>query len=680
MSDTFTPLDSVTGPGEAPDNARVLAEMLSATFPEAVSESGIDFEVLRDLVLDGAPVDPAAEKFGLTWPGKSASRRLALLPPTGTLLPKPGESVGADGIPGGWDSRNLVIEGDNLEVLRLLRRAYAGKVDVIYIDPPYNTGSDLTYHDARVATKADYEQLAGVEDEHGGLRPNAKTSGRFHSDWLDMMQPRLWAARDLLAETGVIIAAIGDDEHAHLRELMDQVFGASNFLANLTWQGGISALAKHTGGGVDYMLIYAKSIDAHVDWVGQWRTPKEGVEQYLANASRFWELSGRNPEKATEAFRNWLSSTRSEIDTSISVYDRFDETGELFFAGDLANGLLRPNLQYDVIHPKTGRAVKMPSNGWRHEPERMRRNIEEGLVLFGPDETTIPTLKRYLRDYVTQVPKPSFYRDRRTATAEVSSLVGANVFSFPKDRRVLADWIRTTTANAPNALVLDFFAGSGSTGHAVMDLNAADGGSRQFILVQLDEPVDHLEYGTIADICRERLRRVGRKIAEENGLDAGGFDLGFRSFRLADSNIRAWDGDVMAAPNASSRPIETLAEMMDTAVDNLKPGRSSDDLLVEIMLRLGVRLTSPVEEREVARSTLYNLGGGALFAFFGTGIDVAAAREVAEAIRAWRAEATPVADPQVVVRDTGFVDSQAKLNFVSTLTQAKFDKKLIRSL
>lgn len=667
MTATFEPLDDATGPGEAADNARVLADMLRATFPEAVDESGIDFDVLRDLILDGEPTDPVTERFGLSWPGRSASRRLALLPPTGTLLPCPDESVGADGTDGGWDSRNIVVEGNNLEVLRLLRRAYGrngGQVDVIYIDPPYNTGTDQTYHDARIVSKAEYDAKTGEADDLGRLVANTRSSGRFHSDWLDMMQPRLWAARDLLKDSGVIIVAIGDDEHAHLRLLLDQVFGAENFLANICWQGGTSALAKHTGGGLDYMAVYAKDYQRHVAVVGQWRTPKDGVDDYLAQARAIWLRSAGNLDRANAEFKAWLTSAKSPVDTSISVYDRFDETGELYFAGDLANGMWRPNLQYDVMHPGTGKAVKRPENGWRHEPERMQANIANGLVQFGPDETTIPTLKRYLKDYVTQVPKPSFYKDRRAATAEVSSLVGEGVFAFPKDHHVLAQWISTVSGADPKAVVIDFFAGSGSTGHAVMDLNAADDGRRQFILVQLDEEIDRPDYGTIADVTRARLRGAGRKVAANIGLEAGALDLGFRSYRLADSNIRTWDGTL------SSSDTLDLADTIDAAVDNLVAGRTTEDLLVEMMLRLGVELTASVERREVAGSTLYNLGAGTLFAYFGTGINVEAAKSVADAIRVWSDEAGAVADASVVVRDTGFADSAAKLNLAAALTQA----------
>jgi adenine-specific DNA-methyltransferase len=651
----YAPIDALSGRGEVTDNVARLAEL----FPDAVTDGRVDLGALRGLLGDDA--EPAgSETSGLRWVGMADARRLSTLPATGTLLPRPEESVD-------WDStRNLVIEGDNLEVLRLLRRGYTNEVDVIYIDPPYNTTNDFVYDDSRVSTVAEHEADAGLRDEEGATQVGSgsnraeerRLASARHAKWLSMMYPRLLVAHSLLKETGVLIAAIDDNEHARLKLLLDRVFGAENFLANITWQGGVSALAKHTGGGVDYMLVYAKNSERHVGDVGQWRAKKEGVAGFIAAGKSAWQKSGRNPEVANRLFKEWLAKNAAKFDTSVSVYDRIDDAGKLFFAGDLANGLVRPNLQYEIIHPTTGKPVRMPEKGWRHERERMQANIDSGLVLFGADETTIPTLKRYLEDYVTQVPAPSFYKDRRSATAEVAGLVGAGVFSFPKDRQVLADWIATVTAGRPDAQILDFFAGSGSTGHAVMDLNAADGGSRRYILVQLDEAVGKDGYDTIADITRERLRRAGKKIAESLTLESAGVDLGFRSYHLGSSNLKPWDG--------------TGQLNLMESVNNLVEGRSTDDLLVEMMLRLGIELTTPVEAREVAGSTLYNLGGGTLYAYFGDNVTTQQSIEVARALVQWRDENHVDSDVTVVVRDTGFVDSSAKLNLDAAVKQAGF--------
>jgi adenine-specific DNA-methyltransferase len=651
----FSPINDLTGPGEARDNVALLARL----FPDAVADGRVDFEALRGLLGDDAE-PTGAETSGLRWVGLAESRQLSTLPATGTLLPRPDESVE-------WDTtRNVVIEGDNLEVLRLLRRGYTNKVDVIYIDPPYNTGNDFVYDDKRMTSLAEHESAAGLRDDSGATQTGRESdraderrlASARHAKWLSMMYPRLLAAHSLLSESGVLIAAIDDVEHARLKLLLDRVFGAENFLANIAWQGGVSALAKHTGGGLDYMLVYAKNKDEHVTSVGQWRAKKKGAAEFIEAGRTAWQKAGSDPERATGLFREWARTNRSRFDTSISVYDRIDETGRLFFAGDLANGMLRPNLQYDVLHPISRKPVRMPEKGWRHEPARMNANIEAGLVLFGADESTIPTLKRYLDEYVTQVPSPSLYKDRRGATALLANLIGPNIFDFPKDHTILAEWIEIVTAGKSDAVVLDFFAGSGSTGHAVMELNAADRGERRYILVQLGEAVNKDGYETLADVTRERLRRAGGKIAESLTFETAGIDLGFRSYRLASSNLRPWDG--------------TGELSLLDSVDNLIEGRSTDDLLVETMLRLGIELTTPVETRQVASSTLYSLGGGTLYAFFGEDVTTEQSIKVARALVDWRNELPVESDVTIVVRDTGFTDSSAKLNLEAAVKQAGF--------
>lgn len=654
MTEPFERIDTLAGPGEAKTNAQLLARLVSDVFPEAVIGDGIDFETLKQLVGEEA-LPSTAEKFGLSWPGKAASRRLALLPPTGTLLPRTDESVE-------WDStKNLVIEGDNLEVLRLLRRGYAGKADVIYIDPPYNTGNDFVYHDSRETPRGEYETLVGERDGEGRLVKNTDASGRRHSAWLDMMHPRLWAARDLLKDTGVIIAAIGDEEHANLRLLLDQVFGSENFIANVTWQGSGKNDARYTAGGVDYMLIYAKNETLLRSLDTRWKEPKPGIDEVKAVARRAWQQSAGDPVKATAIFRSGVRSIKGDLEPAVFRYDQIDDKGRVFQATDLRSPNPRPNLQYSVPHPVTGRPVKMHPNGWVYSPDRMAALIAEARVIFGPDETTSPRLKRFLDEQGDRVPYPTFTQVRMPGSKKLDDLLGPSVFDYPKDTAVLARWIGAIVRDTPHAVVLDFFAGSGSTGHAVMDLNAADGGHRQYILVQLDEAVEHPDYATIADIARERLRRAGRAIADAQGLSAGNLDLGFRSYRLAESNTRKWDGTVGD---------QSLEDAVVTAVDNLLPGRTTDDLLVEMILRLGLELTTPVEQRDFAGSPLYNLGGGTMFAYFGTGITVDESKQIAQAIRTWRDEEGPVTEAAVVVRDTGFADSAAKLNLAAALNQA----------
>jgi adenine-specific DNA-methyltransferase len=651
----FTPIADISGVGEARSNLDVLASL----FPDAMVDGRVDLDVLRDLL--GEEAEPAGtEAFGLRWPGMSEARRLSTLPATGTLLPKPDESVD-------WDrTKNIVIEGDNLEVLRLLRRGYTSKVDVIYIDPPYNTGNDFVYDDSRMSTIAEYEADAGLRDGDGATQvgegsdraQDRRAGASKHAKWLSMMYPRLLVAHNLLKETGVIIAAIDDTEHARLKLLLDRVFGAENFLANVVWQGGGSNDARYTAGGIDYMLIYAKSRGALDDSGVRWQEIKRGHGLLIEAGMQAWLQSGRNPDSATSRLRSWIRENEDKIERGLLEYNKIDQNGRIYRRSDLRKPSPTSRSRYDVIHPATGKPVAMHPNGWVFAPERMEEMVEQGRILWGPDHTTSIGYKRFLDETEGQAIRPVFTQERRYASQALESLLDADVFPFPKDVSILSKWINAVSGEKSDPIVLDFFAGSGSTGHAVMDLNAADGASRRYVLVQLDEAVNRDGYATIGDVARERLRRAGSNIAADRALDATEIDLGFRSYRLASSNIRPWDG--------TADQLDLLA-----AVDNLAEGRSTEDLLVEMMLRLGVDLTTPVEKREVAGSPLYNLGGS-LYAYFGTEVTTERSNEVTKALVAWRDEEPADSDITVVVRDTGFVDSSAKLNLAAALSQAGF--------
>lgn len=659
MTLDFEPVSDLTGSGEAKSNI----DLLACLFPDAVVDGTVDIDVLRDLLGDNAAPNNA-DAFGLRWPGMAEARRLSTLPPTGTLLPKHEESVG-------WEStRNLVIEGDNLEVLRLLRRGYTNKVDVIYIDPPYNTGNDFVYDDKRTTSQAEHEMAAGQRDDEGALQTGAgsdraqdrKAGASLHTKWLSMMYPRLLVAHHLLKETGAIIVAIDDTEHARLKLLMDRIFGAENFIANIIWQGGRKNDSRYISVGHDYMLVYAKNEGVLRQAEIRWREKKPGVDEILARASQIW-LSHEDKAAANEAYKKFLKSMAKKGATAgVLRFANLDEsTGRPYNADrDLSAPNLRASGNYDIYHPVTKKAVTRPQggSGWRMTEESARQMMKEGLIVFGEDEMKVPRGKIFLDEMSNQVAESVFSQERTTAGTALVKLLGEDVFPFPKDINIVARWLDIATGSNPDALVLDFFAGSGSTGHAVMNLNAADGGNRRYILVQLEEPVRVGSYSTIADITRERLRRAGAQITSTQIPDAAEIDTGFRSYRLASSNVKAWDG---------------TAEQLDLfgAVDNLNAGRTTDDLLVETMLRLGVDLTTPLETREVAGSALYNLAG-ALFAYFGTDITVERANEVAKALVAWRDEDPGDADTTVVVRDTGFVDAAAKLNFAAALEQAGF--------
>ena len=651
----FTPVDKSTTLGEVEGNISLLASL----FPDAVTDGKVDLDVLRDLLGEGADA-AATESSGLRWVGMSEARRLSTLPATGTLLPRPEESVD-------WDStRNIVIEGDNLEVLRLLRRGYTSKVDVIYIDPPYNTGNDFVYDDKRMSTIRSHESEAGLRDDEGATQTgegSIRTEDRLlasarHAKWLSMMYPRLLVAHSLLKENGIFIAAIDDIEHARLKLLLDRVFGAENFAANVVWQGGSKNDARFTSGGLDYMLIYAKNKEQLIASDARWTAPKQGLTTVFSLAAEAWASSAGDAKAATKAFRSALRKIRSELEPAVYRYDQIDESGRVFQTGDLRKPSPTSRSRYDLHHPTTGRPVPMHENGWVYSPETMAEKIAQGRIIFGEDETTMPRQKRYLDEMETQAIKPVFARERASASYALSKLLGSNPFPYTKDVGVLSTWIAAVSERRKDAIVMDFFAGSGSTGHAVMELNAQDNGSRRYILVQLDESTDIAEFSTIAAITRKRLRLAGTQYAVTASAQGLTVDAGFRSFRLATSNLRPWDG--------------TGELDLIESIDNLVDGRSADDLLVEMMLRLGIELTTPVEKREVAGAPLYCLGGGTLYAYFGEDVSTERSIEVARALVEWREENPVDSDVTIVVRDTGFTNSSAKLNLEAAIKQAGF--------
>jgi adenine-specific DNA-methyltransferase len=661
VTEGFTPLSDLDGPGETRSNVAELARL----FPDAVADGTVDLDVLRDL-LGRDPASAGTEGFGLRWPGMADARRLSTLPAIMTLLPKPEESVD-------WEhTRNIVIEGDNLEVLRLMRRAYTNSVDVIYIDPPYNTGSDFVYDDRRVSTQAEHETEAGLRDQGGALQSGAgsdrtnerKVGASRHSKWLSMMYPRLLLAHNLLKETGCVVIAIDDGEHARLKLLLDRVFGSENFIASVVWQGGVDGYASYISVKHDYMLVYAKNKGALDEAGVRWREPNSAAAEALEAAAAMWAEAGGEAAEASARLRQWWLK-RQESDpnaAALAHFDQFDSEGRVFYGGDAGAPVWRANRCFkQLVHPVTRKAAPAPKNGWRWDEAELDRRHAAGMIVFGPNEATVPKRKDYLMPNVGQVVKSVFEQDRRGASGRLENLMGQKVFDFPKDEKVLARWLRIVAA--PDALVLDFFAGSGTTGQAVMDLNATDGGSRRYLLVQLDEPVESDDYGTIADITRERLRRAGTLIRGRRDVEANLVDTGFRSYQLAESNVRPWDG---------TGELDLLA-----AVDNLTEGRTTDDLLVEMMLRLGIDLITPVATREVAGSTLYSLSG-TLYAFFGVDVTVETADEVAGGIVAWRDEELVDSDVTVVVRDTGFTNSSAKLNLAAALQQAGI--KTLRSI
>lgn len=632
----------MTSPDLTDANISKLAELFPTVITEAIDADGnvtraVDLDLLRQELSDHV-VEGPQERYRLDWPGKRAAAFAANAPIAKTLRPVREESVDFD------TTKNLFIEGDNLEALKLLQESYLGKVKLIYIDPPYNTGHDFVYDDDFGESSADYLVRSGQNSETGErLVSLPETSGRFHSDWLSMIFPRLKQARSLLSDDGVVIAAIGDGEHANFRMLLDEVFGAENFISDVVWQGGRKNDSRYVSNGADYMLIYAKN-EAYLSECGvRWREPKVGVDIALAKAAALWSAR-TSDENASAQWKAWLKSKKASgaITDSVARYDQLQPgTGRpISTYGDITwpgGG----GYKYDVFHPSTHKVVALPKRGWLFQKEEMNRRIQAGQIWFGEDEATIPRGVRFLDETNEQVAISVFEQDRKAASTDMRKLMDEIVFDNPKDRRVLARWFRLVTGGDKNAVILDFFAGSGSTGHAVMDLNAADGGSRQYILVQLDEAVDHAHYSTIADISRERLRRAGALAKDEAGLLGADIDVGFRSLRIDTTN--------MADVSRTADEVDQL--MFDQLESSIKPGRNSEDLLFQVLLDWGLELSMSISKEVLDGREVFFVEEDALSACFDREVSLDVVREMAKR--------QPL---RAVFRNDGFADDAARIN------------------
>ena len=597
-------------------------DTLKALFPEAFTEGKVDFEVLKQLL--GGAVDEREEKYGLNWHGKRRARQLALTPSTGTLRPCPDESVD-------WDStQNLMIEGDNLEVLKLLQKSYAGKVKLIYIDPPYNTGKDFVYPDNFQDNIKNYLELTGQVEGGQKISSNTEASGRFHTDWLNMMYPRLKLARNLLRRDGTIFISIDDGELPRLRIAADDIFGEENFLACFVWKSRQNKDNRTvTGASVDheYVVCYGNSI----------RGAARDRSQYS------------NPDGDPRG--DWTSANMVGIATA----DR------------------RPNLHYDLINPETGINYGCPEMGWRYEPKTMERLISEDRILWPAAPDGRPRRKAFLSEldsdftgYSTIVGDGMFTRD---GTADIDALFDTRIFNFPKPVKLVASLIEQGSGG--DDIILDFFAGSGTSAHAVMSQNAADSVNRRYITVQLPEPLDAAdrEQKTAADFCdkigkprtiaeltKERLRRAAAKVKADNPMFAG--DTGFRVFKLDHSNIRAWN------PNPAD-----LEQTLFAHQDHLIEGRAESDILYELLLKLGLDLCVPIEQRTVAAKDVHAVGGGVLMACLAPTISRDDVESLAQGIVAWHEELQPAGDTTCVFRDSAFADDVAKTNLAAILEQ-----------
>ena len=604
----------------------------------------VNFETLRQL-LGGDAVDEDEEMYQFTWPGKRAARYEAAEPIDDTLRPVPADSVD-------WDTtENLYIEGDNLRVLKLLQRGYMGKVKMIYIDPPYNTGNDFVYHDDFAHSAEEEDLAAGNIDEEGNrYRRNLDSNGRFHSDWCSMMYSRLLVAHSLLKEDGVIFISIDDNEVHNLRKICDEVFGAGNFVAELIWAAGRKNDSKLVSVSHEYILCYVKSLDTLKEAQTTWRERKDGLDDIYKTYAQIKKAHPNDYVEQTKALKSWYKSLADGHPAKAHKhYSRVDDHG-IYFPSDISwPGGGGP--KYDLVNPETGIKASIPSRGWITSEQTMLQWVSEGLVDFG-EPGSVPTKKAYLKDRESSVPYSVFYKDGRAATKRLMEMFGRKVFDNPKDEDIIYRIVNIGTS--PDSLILDFFSGSATTAHAVMQLNAEDGGKRKYICVQLPEETPEgsearkAGYATIPEIAKERIRRAGKKIKEESQLTTQDLDTGFRVFRIDSGNYK----DVTMQPN------EYDQQMLDLFVDNIKADRTDLDLLFGAMLAWGVQLSLPMTTEEVDGCKIYAVDGNGLVACF--------AENISENVVQAMATKQPL---RVLFRDSCFDEDKTKINIFERFKQ-----------
>jgi adenine-specific DNA-methyltransferase len=653
-----------------PDITRQNVARIAELFPECVTEGPlgtasdkggpvIDFDLLRQALSDHA-VDGPQERYRLDWPGKRAALLTANTPIDKTLRPMREDSVNFD------TTRNLFIEGDNLDALKLLQETYLGKVKMIYIDPPYNTGKDFIYRDNFAKGLAEYEATSGQRDDAGGrLVANPETNGRFHSDWLSMMYPRLKLARNLLRNDGAIFISCDEGELSNLRATANQVFGEGNFIAELVWAAGKKNDSRLISVSHEYMVCYARDAGYLAAEGTTWRQKKKGLDTIYAQFRKLTREFGTDYSGASKALKSWYAALADGDPAKLHRYYSSVDARGIYFPDNISwPGGGGP--KFEVKHPITGRAVKVPSRGWMtSDPKKMQAWIDDDRVHFGVDETKVPCIKAYLTDREDDTPYSVFYQDGRAASKRLRDLMDGDFFDFPKDETVLQQLIEMLTSH--DELIVDFFAGSATTAHAAFAQNSLDGGQRAVILVQLPEgiPVDpdaaQSGYSNIAQLSRDRVRRAGAKILAEKPELKGKLDVGFRAVRIDSGNFH----DVRV------NPVEARQEALSGMVSHIKDDRSDEDLLFGALLQWGVDITLPVERRELLGRTVWVVDppaagetGAALIACFARprdgkgGIDT----DFADAIAAF-------APLRVLFRDDGFASDAAKENVASRMKQ-----------
>ena len=600
---------------ETPDMTQKNIDKISQLFPNCITETkdesgnlkkAVNFELLQQMLSD--EIADKDEAYEFTWVGKKAAIVEANKPIRKTLRPCKEESVN-------WDTtENLYIEGDNLEVLKLLQESYLGKVKMIYIDPPYNTGNDFIYRDDFTSSNEEYAEESGLFDDEGNrMFKNTDTNGRFHSDWCSMIYSRLLLARNLLTDDGVIFISIDDNEVENLKKICDEVFGAGNFIAQLIWERAFSPKndARFISNSHDYVLMIAKDINTFV--IGRLPRTEEANARYS------------NPDNDPRGV--WMSS-----DISVKTYNA--------------------ECDYPITTP-SGRVVEPPAGRcWSLSAKAFAERLQDKRIWFGPDGNGTPRIKRFLSDLKHEGMAPTsimFFKDvghSQEGAQEVSKLLDGGFFSGPKPQRLMKRLL--TLANLKDdSIVLDFFSGSASTGHAVMQFNIDNNSKRKFIMVQLPELCDEKSeaykagYKNICEIGKERIRRAGKKIKEENPLTTQDLDIGFRVLKVDDSNMK----DVYYSAT------EYEQGKLDMFESNIKEDRNDLDLLFGCLLDWGLPLSLPYTSETIGKFTVHTYNKGDLVACFNEDVSEEVVKEIARK--------KPL---RAVFRDSSFSNSASKIN------------------
>ena len=723
---------------KTPDIVNINIERIAALFPHCVVETEciaspdtmghaplstkkIDFDLLRQ-ELSTDIVEGPKERYRLEWPGKREAIVTANMSTTNTLRPVREDSVNFD------TTENLYIEGDNLEVLKLLQESYLGKVKMIYIDPPYNTGNDFVYRDNFAQDSDEYKADSGMTDELGNrLVANPETAGRYHSDWLTMMYPRLKLARNLLTDDGVIFISIDDNEVHNLRKMCDEVFGEVNFVGDLIIQTATDNNPGQIKTEHEYMVCFAKNKSNLTYWYSENENAKLILEQYIKLKQKY-----HKPNEIEIELRKWIKSNEKKL-KGVTHYDNVDEKG-VFHDGDIANTVFG-GYEYEVIHPVTGRACKIPEKGFRFPETTLTEMIENDDLMFGIDETTLIKPKKRIEN-AKDVLRTVIYEDGRTSTKKFETLMGRDIFQNPKSETILSRLINFICKD--DDIILDFFSGSATTAESVMNNNSMYNHKLKFILVQLPENLDNSlktadnkakktlqnaikfldsinKPHIICEIGKERIRRAGKLIApapqtdltptlsKGEGARKGekesapnlfsadsaasdgvtpshpvtkkGVDIGFRVYRLDTSNMQ----DVYYRPQDYKQGM-----MTELFANHIKPDRTADDLVAQVMLDWGLPLSLPIEQTTIAGKTVYKVAGNALYCCFDEGIDEVFVRAlVSPTTDAVTTDGVTPSHPvskelplRIVFHDYAFADDTAKENVRQLLKQLSAETEM----